>query len=232
MITCVDTEGNSSEAQPLRVFQTDPSWYEDYWYGAEPPAPPRPIRHWLPALASFATAIARRRRFIAPLLAPQDAHLASTIDAAASGCGCLCDPRQRGAVHGALQENQRICRPSITVVLSLVALLIAILQAAGQVSAQEPHGVHGKGHGKLHHWYKTLRQPGTGYACCDDKDCRPTTARVRGRTIEVLVDGEWTRVPPNTILKRRSRDLNTHVCAPRGPWSPKPIFCVVLGLGV
>ena len=159
------TPSDASEAQPLRVFQIDPSWYESYWYGAEPLVPSGLIRPLLPALL-------------------------------------------------------------------LAVLLIAILQAAGHVSAQEHRGVHGKGHGKLHHWYKTLRQPGTGYACCDDKDCRPTTARVRGRTIEVLVDGEWTRVPANTILKRRSPDLNTHVCAPRGPWSPKPIFCVVLGLGV
>jgi hypothetical protein len=92
--------------------------------------------------------------------------------------------------------------------------------------------MHGHQHDKLHHWYKTLRQPGTGYACCDGKDCRPTSARVRDQSVEVLVDGEWTSVPHNTIVKERSPDLNTHVCAPKGAWSPKPIFCVVLGFGV
>ena len=93
-------------------------------------------------------------------------------------------------------------------------------------------GHHGAGHEKLHHWYKTLRQPGTGYECCDQKDCRPTIARISGADIEVLVDGEWTRVPPGVILKAQSPDMNTHVCAPKGPWSPKPIFCVILGFGV
>jgi hypothetical protein len=93
-------------------------------------------------------------------------------------------------------------------------------------------GRHGHGHDRLHSWYETLRQPGTGYPCCNNQDCRPTTARMRGRSVEVLVDGEWTKVPRNTIVDTQSPDLNTHVCAPKGPWSPKPIFCVVLGLGV
>ena len=92
--------------------------------------------------------------------------------------------------------------------------------------------MHGHGHDRLHSWYKTLRQPGTGYSYCSDKDCRPTTARLRDNAIEVLVDGEWTRVPPNVVLDVKSLDLNAYVCAPEGPWSPKPILCVVLGFGV
>jgi hypothetical protein len=114
----------------------------------------------------------------------------------------------------------------------VVALLTIALLTEPRALAQEHGGMHGHEHDKLHYWYKTLRQPGTGYACCDNKDCRPTTARLRGGTIEVLVDGEWTGVPHNTILNRTSPDLNTHVCAPKGPWSPKPIFCVILGFGV
>jgi len=116
--------------------------------------------------------------------------------------------------------------------VAIVAVLVMAQWPQGRAAAGEHHGVHGLGHDKLHHWYKTLRQPGTGYACCDNRDCRPTTARVRAGAIEVLVDGEWTRVPRNTIVRRNSPDLNTHVCAPKGPWSPKPIFCVVLGFGV
>ncbi len=116
---------------------------------------------------------------------------------------------------------------SWTFALNLVVAVSA--PVAGQMRLP---GHHGDGHDNLHRWYRTLRQPGTGYACCDGKDCRPTVHRTRGRVIEVLVDGEWTHVPRNTILKRRSPDLNTHVCAPKGPWSPKVIFCVVLGQGV
>lgn len=118
--------------------------------------------------------------------------------------------------------------------LLVTRLMLATVPVAmaSDVTSHEHEGIHGEGHNKLHHWYKTLRQPFTGYACCDGKDCRPTTARVRNRVVEVLVDGEWTRVPYDKILKRKSPDLNTHVCAPKGPWSPKVIFCVVLGAGV
>jgi hypothetical protein len=114
----------------------------------------------------------------------------------------------------------------------ILAMFVSLNATWAQAMAHDHSGVHGKDHDRLHHWYKTLRQPGTGYDCCDNKDCRPTTARLRDRDIEVLVDGEWTRVPPNTILNRTAPDLNTHVCAPKGTWSPKPIFCVVLGFGV
>ena len=114
----------------------------------------------------------------------------------------------------------------------LALTLAAAIPFPAQLAAQEHHGMHGRGHAALHHWYKTLRQPGTGYECCDNKDCRPTSARVRESAIEVLVDGEWTKVPPNTIVDVKPPDLNSHVCAPRGWWSPKPIFCVVLGSGV
>ena len=114
----------------------------------------------------------------------------------------------------------------------IVCALLATHWPEARAAAHEHQGMHGQGHDQLHHWYKTLRQPGTGYACCDNKDCRPTIHRLLSGSIEVLVDGEWTRVPGNTILKSGSPDLRTHVCAPKGPWSPKPIFCVVLGLGV
>jgi hypothetical protein len=112
----------------------------------------------------------------------------------------------------------------------LLAIMLAIWSGSGAVAQRG--GMYGHGHDALHHWYKTLRQPGTGYSCCNGQDCRRTTARVRRSRIEVLVDGEWTVVPQSTILSVTAPDLNTHVCAPKGPWSPKPIFCVVLGFGM
>ena len=102
----------------------------------------------------------------------------------------------------------------------LALTLAAAIPFPAQLAAQEHHGMHGRGHAVLHHWYKTLRQPGTGYECCDNKDCRPTSARVRESAIEVLVDGEWTKVPPNTIVDVKPPDLNSHVCAPRGLVEP------------
>lgn len=124
-------------------------------------------------------------------------------------------------------------RPTAGIVALLIAAaIVAVLCPAAGASAQELHGMHGVGHAKLHHWYETLRQPGTGYGCCDNKDCRPTIARLRDGILEVVVDGDWTKVPPNVILDIDSPDASTQVCAPHGPWRPQLIFCVVLGLGV
>jgi hypothetical protein len=123
-------------------------------------------------------------------------------------------------------------RTARIVAFQIATAIVAALYLAACASAQELQGMHGVGHDKLHHWYETLRQPGSGYGCCDNKDCRPTVARVRDGILEVVVDGEWTKVPPNVTLDIESPDVNTHVCAPKGPWSPKVIFCVVLGLGV
>jgi hypothetical protein len=41
-----------------RLFQTDPLWYEDYWYGSVRPAVPSSVRRCFAALVSFATKIA------------------------------------------------------------------------------------------------------------------------------------------------------------------------------
>ena len=113
---------------------------------------------------------------------------------------------------------------------ALLAILV-IFGVARSAAGQDVKGFHGDGHDLLHYWYKTLRQPGTGYSCCNNEDCRPTRARIRGQMVEVLVDGEWTFVPPSTILQQSAPDLNTHVCAPK-IGRPRPIFCVVLGFGV
>ena len=100
------------------------------------------------------------------------------------------------------------------------------------VKAHDGH--HGLGHHTLHAWYETLKQPGTGISCCNNQDCRPTEARVKGEHVEVLVDGDWTKVPPEKILNTASPDLGSHVCAPnRGAAYPKGyIFCAVIGGGV
>ena len=66
-----------------------------------------------------------------------------------------------------------------------VALLFAL--AAG-ASAQD--GYHGQGHAENHDWYRDLKQPGTGYSCCNGTadgrfgDCRPTRAYL-------TEDGTW-----------------------------------------
>jgi hypothetical protein len=49
--------------------------------------------------------------------------------------------------------------------------------------AQDGH--HGQGHAENHDWYQELKQPGTGFSCCNgtingvEGDCRPTRAARR-----------------------------------------------------
>ena len=114
---------------------------------------------------------------------------------------------------------------------SIVSIAFWGLLAVHPAIAQQGH--HGEGHDELHHWYVTLKD-WKGRPCCDGQDCRPTRSRVRNGRLEVLIDGEWTKVPPHKVLSEASPDLRTHVCSP-GPGSNYPrgfIFCVVLGSGV
>ena len=134
---------------------------------------------------------------------------------------------------GAAFSCTRHLRKSVTggLLLLLAAPLPTIAQSDTRPSVNESQGMHGHGHDKLHHWYDTLTQPDSGYSCCNDKDCRPTTARRHGEILEVLVDGEWMEVPSKAILERTSPDMHTHVCAAQLYGRPKVIFCVVLGFG-
>src|SRR4051812_10019435 len=95
---------------------------------------------------------------------------------------------------------------AFSVLLALLLMTLIHWPVLVQASAEDQQGMHGNGHDKLHHWYKTLRQPDSGYSCCDNKDCRPTTARRQGEFLEVLVDGEWMKVPSRTILNGTSPD--------------------------
>lgn len=105
------------------------------------------------------------------------------------------------------------------------------------VSAQEaPQGHHGERHAEFHAWYNTLHDR-NGTSCCHDRDCRPTQSRQHDGKIQVLVDGEWLDVPPDTLLNKPAPDLGDHVCAlPKEALSwgrlTSRIMCVVLGKGV
>ena len=58
------TPSGTTEAWPIRAFQTDPSWYEDYWYGGEPSVTPRPTRHPFAEMPLLAAVIAWLYRLI------------------------------------------------------------------------------------------------------------------------------------------------------------------------
>ena len=113
-----------------------------------------------------------------------------------------------------------------SVVVSFVTVLVCT--AVGlRVHAQdrkpaEYSGQHGQGHAENHDWYKELKQPGTGYSCCNgtvngiEGDCRPTRAYLQDDgTWRALIDGRWVEVPPRVVLKQLAPDANSHVCASR-----------------
>jgi hypothetical protein len=113
-----------------------------------------------------------------------------------------------------------------SVVVSFVTLLVCA--AVGlRVHAQAPAddrglGSHGQGHAENHDWYKELKQPGTGYSCCNgtvngiEGDCRPTRAYIQDDgSWRALIDGRWVVVPPRVVLKQLAPDGNSHICASR-----------------
>jgi len=103
------------------------------------------------------------------------------------------------------------------------------------VAAQDHSPVDGQwghGHAENHDWYKDLKQPGTGYSCCNgsfngvDGDCRPTHAYLKeDGTWRALVDGKWQPVPPRVVLQRRAPDGNSHICAGKSGM----IYCFIGG---
>jgi len=72
-------------------------------------------------------------------------------------------------------------------------------------------------------WFKSLRQPKTGFSCCDISDCRRAEADWRNGQWWAVVDGAWTPIPPEKELDKRSIDGDAYVCA-----SPtRRIYCFV-----
>ena len=113
-----------------------------------------------------------------------------------------------------------------SVAVSFVTLLVCAavgLRVHAQVSSDDRGlGHHGLGHAENHDWYKELKQPGTGYSCCNgtvngvEGDCRPTRAYIQDDgTWRALVDGQWVVVPPRVVLKQLAPDGNSHICASR-----------------
>jgi hypothetical protein len=72
-------------------------------------------------------------------------------------------------------------------------------------------------------WFKSLRQPMTGFSCCDISDCRRTDADWRQGQWWAVVSGEWTPIPPDKELEKQSIDGDAYVCS-----SPtRRIYCFV-----
>lgn len=117
-------------------------------------------------------------------------------------------------------------------VVSIVALLFATPAVSQDGKPGDYTGRHGQGHAENHDWYQELRQPGTGYSCCNgtingvEGDCRPTRAYLTEEgQWRALIDGKWVLVPPRAVLKQLAPDGNSHICASRSGM----IFCFLGG---
>lgn len=112
----------------------------------------------------------------------------------------------------------------VTRTILMALLLLGVLGLPRCAKAQD--GAHGHGHAELHPTYKDWKT-GTGYGCCDDRDCRPTRAYVdeQGRW-RAMADGSWVIVPPDAVLKMPSPDGRSHICMTPGAMEPR---CFVPG---
>ena len=118
----------------------------------------------------------------------------------------------------------------------LATLSLLTILSTGPATAQHDAGLddgwRGEGHAQNHDWYQDLRQPGTGYSCCNgsargnEGDCRPTRAYQddEGRWF-ALLNGRWVAIAPQVILDRMSPDGRAHLCA--NPYGR--IFCFLRG---
>jgi len=121
--------------------------------------------------------------------------------------------------------------------LSIAATVVFALTAAAQDISHRQHGndvdgTRNVGHAENHDWYQKLKQPGTGYSCCNgtvngvEGDCRPTRAFLtEDGTWKALIDGRWTPVPPRVVLKSLAPDGNSHICAGKSGM----IYCFIGG---
>jgi hypothetical protein len=121
--------------------------------------------------------------------------------------------------------------------LSIAVTMAFALAATAQDISSHRHGntsdgTRNIGHAEHHDWYKELKQPGTGYSCCNgtangvEGDCRPTRAFLtEDGTWKALVDGRWMPVPPRVVLKNLAPDGNSHICAGKSGM----IYCFIGG---
>ena len=72
-------------------------------------------------------------------------------------------------------------------------------------------------------WFRSLKQPVTGMSCCDVSDCRRTEADWRAGQWWAKVQDNWTAIPMEKELEKRSIDGDAYVCSgPRGT-----IYCFI-----
>ena len=121
---------------------------------------------------------------------------------------------------------------SLSIAVSAAFAFAAAAQDSSSHHDNDSEGTRNVGHAENHDWYKELKQPGTGYSCCNgpvngvEGDCRPTRAILTEEgTWKALIDGRWMPVPPRVVLKTLAPDGNSHICAGKSGM----IYCFIGG---
>lgn len=112
--------------------------------------------------------------------------------------------------------------------LAIVLLLGFWLAACRVVYGAPPDGADPA----LAPWYRSLRNPERGFACCDLSDCRPTEWRQTGDTVQAWLGdqfgmrpGRWIDVPAEVIIRRQDNPEGRAVLC----WRPIGVLCFVKG---
>jgi hypothetical protein len=87
----------------------------------------------------------------------------------------------------------------------VAGLLVAIPCAALAHEPGQPHA----------DWFRSLTVPGTGEACCDERDCHAVEFRGTAKGYEVLHLGFWLPVPDSAVVQRKDNPLGTAVACIR-----------------
>ncbi|MCC2649868.1 MAG: hypothetical protein K0R61_53 [Microvirga sp.] len=128
------------------------------------------------------------------------------------------------------------CKKAVSAILHVAAAIFVISAWFLPQTAFAQSGAHGDGHAEHHDWYKDLKQPGTGFSCCNgdsvdadgnprEGDCRPTRADLREDGWWAVINGHWTRVPASAVLKEQAADGRSHICAGKSGF----IYCFLAG---
>jgi hypothetical protein len=74
-------------------------------------------------------------------------------------------------------------------------------------------------------WFRSLKAP-NGSGCCDVADCRRASSRMTPTGYEVMIDGQWIRVPWERVLRRTHNPTGEAVVC-YSQMAVEIIFCFV-----
>ena len=120
----------------------------------------------------------------------------------------------------------------VTVISALSVGSTRAQQVPPEYQRSPDRGQYGQGHSENHDWYQDLKQPETGYSCCNgsssssEGDCRPTRAYLSDDGLwYAMIDGRWVPIPPRVVLRQLAPDGRSHVCASKSGM----IYCFLGG---